>query len=152
MKIDIRSLEPGDNRSTLTVPREEIDSSIATLVEDGKMELSLFHGTVETTVVADITANVALECARCLCEFEMEISSSFSFSLKKGKPGLISDDEEIPVLYYDAAEGLVDITSVVAGEIGVNIPMQPICDDSCKGLCAKCGNDLNEEECDCKET
>ena len=151
MKIDIRSLELGDNQMTLTIPREEIDSSIAPLAEDGSVELALFHSAIETTVVANITAVVALECSRCLCDFEMEITTQFTMSLKKGKPGTVSEDSDIPVLFYDAAEGLVEIGPTIAEEIGVNVPMQPMCDDLCKGLCVDCGEDLNTEECSCSK-
>jgi uncharacterized protein len=135
---------------TLPIPREEIDSSIAPLAADGSVELALFHDTHETTVVADVSAVVALECSRCLCDFEMEITTQFTMTLKKGNPGTVSEDSDIPVLFYDAAEGLVEIGATVAEEIGVNVPMQPLCDDLCKGLCVNCGADLNNEECNCK--
>ncbi|MBL8028069.1 MAG: DUF177 domain-containing protein [Fibrobacteres bacterium] len=151
MNIDIRSLEPGDNQMSLPIPKEEIDASIAKLASDGNLELAIFHSDVESTVVADLTASVELSCARCLCEFEMEITSQFTVALRKGKPGTISEDSDVPVIFYDAAEGLADITAVVADEIGVNIPMQTVCDDDCKGLCVKCGADLNEETCNCEK-
>ena len=32
------------------------------------------------------------------------------------------------------------------------MPLVPLCDDDCKGICPDCGADLNEGPCSCGET
>ena len=34
-------------------------------------------------------------------------------------------------------------------QISLEVPIKPLCSKDCKGLCPKCGTDLNESKCDC---
>ena len=38
---------------------------------------------------------------------------------------------------------------IIRGMTGVKFPVRFLCDEDCKGLCPKCGKDLNEGECSC---
>ncbi len=37
------------------------------------------------------------------------------------------------------------------GETVTNLPMKHLCSDSCKGICEKCGKNLNDGECGCQK-
>lgn len=56
-----------------------------------------------------------------------------------------SDDEiiEIPDMQLDAE-------ALCTEEIVLALPMKHLCREDCKGVCASCGKDLNEGECDCR--
>ncbi len=43
----------------------------------------------------------------------------------------------------------LDLAPAVREQILLQIPPSPLCDELCKGLCPKCGKDLNEGECGC---
>ena len=43
----------------------------------------------------------------------------------------------------------VDVSADVREDLLLEIPGFPLCHDGCKGLCAQCGQDLNEGPCDC---
>ncbi len=151
LKIDIRSLEIGSNEIELAIGREEVGTVLAApMVEDGKALLTLYHSKVETVVTIFISVKVDLECARCLDPFEMEITSDLTVILKRGMAGTVSEEGEVPVLFYDAADPVVDLATIVSEEIAVSIPMQPICNEECEGLCPKCGENLNENRCSCR--
>lgn len=42
-----------------------------------------------------------------------------------------------------------DITTYVHKEILLNLPFRALCKKGCKGLCDKCGIDLNKKKCNC---
>ena len=44
----------------------------------------------------------------------------------------------------------IETESIVIGELQLNVPMKPLCQTDCKGLCGECGADLNLEECRCE--
>jgi uncharacterized protein len=48
---------------------------------------------------------------------------------------------------YEGKE--IDLASAVREQILLQIPAPPLCAEDCKGLCPKCGKDLNEGECGC---
>ena len=55
-------------------------------------------------------------------------------------------DEEI----YSGKE--IDLKPALREQILLSIPPSPVCSDDCKGLCPRCGKDLNEGECGCDRT
>jgi len=111
-----------------------------------------FHGSVSTSV--------RMECARCLDEFDLEVTGDFSFvarQLRKGEdltefPGYEDDDDETRLIYVGHEENAIDITEFVRDALILSIPLKPVCSDSCRGLCSSCGVNLNEETCSCSST
>lgn len=43
----------------------------------------------------------------------------------------------------------LDLDDLIYTETVVNLPMKHLCYEDCKGVCSKCGKDLNDGECDC---
>ena len=43
----------------------------------------------------------------------------------------------------------LDVTDVVVEELICNLPLKVVCSESCRGLCFKCGTNLNHNRCDC---
>jgi len=60
---------------------------------------------------------------------------------------LVRDDMEFS--YYEGDR--VDLNEIVKEQILLAEPFKHICKDNCKGICQKCGKDLNEGPCGCKE-
>lgn len=99
----------------------------------------IFHGS------GTLEADIWLNCSRCLKRFAQVISMPLSFIV--AGPGQEKDyDEEVLLLENEE----VDITSYLQGVIFAEIPLSPICDPNCKGLCPFCGQDKNIKECQCR--
>ncbi|MCD7905534.1 MAG: DUF177 domain-containing protein [Clostridiales bacterium] len=43
----------------------------------------------------------------------------------------------------------MDLEPLVYAELLLNFPMKNLCREDCKGLCIKCGHNLNEGDCGC---
>jgi uncharacterized protein len=70
-------------------------------------------------------------------------------------PVVETEGEEVALTYTDLDFGFyrndgLDVRSVISEQIALEIPMQPICQGACKGLCDQCGADLNEGNCNCQ--
>ncbi len=45
----------------------------------------------------------------------------------------------------------LNLEELVYSEVIVNLPMKHLCREDCKGICFKCGKNLNEGKCDCND-
>ena len=59
------------------------------------------------------------------------------------------DESETNVKYLSPADDKIDLTEDVIDYSKLAIPMKKLCKDDCKGLCIKCGTNLNQEKCSC---
>ncbi len=90
------------------------------------------------------------DCARCLDEFELELDGEVEgyFLLSDGdaRPEDM-DEDEFEVL---GADKVMDLEPLVAAALLVELPLVPLCDEDCAGLCATCGANLNDGPCACQ--
>jgi uncharacterized protein len=116
----------------------------ATITKMGKSYL--IQGNVRTLL--------RLRCARCLKEFSHPLSSSFDLSLHPLKAAGLEEDvelgeEDMESSFFEGGE--IRLSEVACEQIFLEIPYQPLCAGDCKGLCPKCGRDLNLSSCDCAQ-
>lgn len=100
-----------------------------------------------------VTAALRLECARCLVAFEYDVEGHAGFiatteQLREQYRAEAVDDEEY--VTFIAGEMRVDVTDLMREALLLELPMKPLCRDACKGLCSRCGANLNEKPCECE--
>ena len=95
------------------------------------------------TVDGTITCIVQGFCDRCMDSITRSIALPFNQTFYKD--GTDGDD----YVYHDSK---LDATKAVCDEIVLSIPSSFVCNADCKGLCPKCGVNLNEQQCDCDTT
>lgn len=92
-------------------------------------------------VQGKFSADTILECVRCLKEFkhrlEWEITELYAFTKKS-----VSESE---LLVPDDAQ--IDLAPLIREYAVLEIPIKPLHDPECKGLCIECGQDLNITDC-----
>jgi uncharacterized protein len=57
------------------------------------------------------------------------------------------DPQTVDEEYYGGKE--IDLAQALREQILLSLPPPPLCREDCKGLCPRCGKDLNEGECGC---
>lgn len=91
----------------------------------------------------DISADMLCQCARCLKEF------SRTYRLE-GTAYLTEElEDEDNADYYLLDDGVADLTEIARDAVIFDFEPRLLCREDCKGLCSKCGKDLNEGPCDC---
>jgi len=97
---------------------------------------------------ADIQYKYETKCARCFKNTVNEVNTSFSAKLEENhKP--TEEEEDDDIIYYE--EGILYLDKYILLEVTSSLPMKTLCDENCKGLCDKCGADLNKERCNCED-
>jgi uncharacterized protein len=43
----------------------------------------------------------------------------------------------------------VNLESILREQVLLTLPLKPLCSETCKGICPRCGADLNREPCQC---
>jgi uncharacterized protein len=79
------------------------------------------------------------QCARCLTSFDQAVDVRFQELFVY--PGRESDDEEVSRIVGET----IDLEPVVRDAIVLDLPLAPLCEDDCLGLCADCGANLNDD-------
>ena len=90
-------------------------------------------------------------CSRCLEAFSCPVSGSGQLVLfPEGEDSDESFGGELDKDYYDGRS--IDLGLILAEEVALVAPINPLCSKSCKGLCYLCGQNLNDKECGCVRT
>lgn len=121
---------------------------------DGPVAITARLDRAETTVNATgtLSARVRLQCGRCGKDVQFPVRSDFQTAFKRLSK--FPPDEEarltktdLDVIFYEG--GLISLAHLVREQILLATPMRPLCSPGCKGLCPKCGQDLNLGACGC---
>ena len=59
------------------------------------------------------------------------------------------DKDDGEDFYITETDGMLDLDDFIVEFLGVHVPYRYLCSEDCRGLCQKCGRDLNEGECEC---
>ncbi len=119
-----------------------------------RCDLTLAREYDHLRVSGHVRVPVALVCSRCLVEYETTLDSAFTIIFRKGTAEEAAQEEELELSEKDLIASLyhgdeIDMTHEIEEQIAMEIPVQPLCSDDCKGLCPECGTDLNHDSCSC---
>jgi len=152
MLIDLRQLLSG-NKESIAI-EASLDMSV---VNDGvseyavvkkepfelklvRLEKNKFSISAKSFVILDIP------CDRCLEPVPTRIDFEINTAVDTKK--LAEDGEEREEKDYIDGYNL-DVDRLVFDEILLSMPGKTLCKEDCKGLCLKCGANLNIAECGC---
>ena len=109
----------------------------------------------ELRITGSVETSIRCRCSRCVKEFIRPFAEEFDLSYSPHPESDVKAAEielryeDMDVGYYDGVR--FDVNALALERIELALPMQYVCRDDCKGLCYKCGADLNEGACLCKE-
>ncbi len=116
----------------------------------GEVHLSK-HGQ-DILVRGNLAGQIELACSRCLEPFTAPAAIEFDLLLVPGPVHATAAKEELSPedldLDYYTGE-IVDLESILREQIILMLPLKPLCDEACKGLCPHCGANLKSETCSC---
>ena len=95
----------------------------------------------------DLEVKAALTCDRCAGEFENLIKTKFELVYLFNEPEEDNDDSNVKFLSHEDDKLVLD--GDVVEYANLSLPMKVLCREDCKGLCYKCGKNLNEGPCNC---
>jgi uncharacterized protein len=134
------------------------------LSEPVAIEGRAYRAGADLLIEGGLRGEVELACSRCLCRVRAPIREPFRLVLEPAGARVPADPEGAEALANDGLvlgdesetgwfRGQTLQLDRVFGEIlALALPMQPVCRESCKGLCPRCGVDRNLESCNCAES
>jgi uncharacterized protein len=132
---------------------DHIDDNPATRKLTGTVRLTRTKRGV--LVDAILATSVRLQCSRCLedVDFALPIRVQEEFlpaaDVATGLPIALEDDELEAFRIGD--DHVLDLEESVRQYGLLGLPLKPLCDPDCLGLCPTCGRNLNQGPCDCGE-
>lgn len=146
MVLKISGLSDGDNFFDFRGKIEEIGLNNP-FYENYFLSLKLTKSHSQLLLKADLSFEAKFNCDRCDIEFLAKINTNFVHCYFFGKVNL--DDQNPNVTYLPTDADKIDISEQLYDFSTLSVPMKKLCKDDCKGLCSKCGKNLNFEKCDC---
>jgi uncharacterized protein len=111
-----------------------------------------------------VSATLQLACGRCLKPFTQPVDAAVDLTYvprvpaataaKDGKAAHAEEevellDEDLSTAYYD--EHVLDLGEMIREQFYLELPMRPLCQADCPGLCPHCGADRSLEPCQCRQ-
>ena len=120
------------------------------------------NGSLQATWVGDyikvsgrLATLVSSPCCRCLAPVSTRLDVPVMLTYKNGKEGetahveeLELEADELGLIFFSGDE--LDLQSDIEQEIVMSLPQQPLCQETCLGLCPSCGCNLNQTSCNCE--
>lgn|SRR5690554_5836095 len=153
MKIDLSSFLDNANEIMYfdeKVKLEDLDLSNnkINIVEPIEYKGEIFKVDGEKIINIRISYKYKEICHRCLTPTTKNVETALSGKLVEGKKEENDKyDGYDELIFYE--DDLLDLNDYVINQVVLSLPMKTLCSDDCKGLCPKCGADLNRSKCDC---
>ena len=114
------------------------------LMVDGKIT----NNTKSLHFTAAVSGKVKVHCARCMQEIEEAVNFELSEFLVREEQAPAGNDDEDTVVFTGEE---IDIDELIVNNFLLNASGKYLCSDDCKGLCPKCGKNLNFGDCECQD-
>jgi uncharacterized protein len=102
----------------------------------------------------DIESVATLTCSRCLEAYGLPLNLHFDLlyttraeEAASGENRIL--DDEVTRTPYDGVR--IDLSAMLSEQIYLGLPLKPLCGESCRGLCPRCGANRNQGACGCPE-
>jgi len=93
----------------------------------------------------DAASTLDAVCDRCMKEFSMDKKVSAEFLLAEE----LQDEENDEIILLE--NGAFDLGDLARTVFLLEMDTKILCSEDCKGLCSRCGADLNQGPCGCKK-
>lgn len=140
--------QPGAYRDIeVAAPLTGVETSVARLSPDPVRASLRAESVVEGVLVTgQVQSGVIATCARCLEEvpeaMKVDVCELFT---SPGRPGPVDEAA------YRVSGEEIHLEQMLRDSCVLALPFTPLCSEECRGLCASCGQNLNEGACDCTE-
>ena len=115
--------------------------------------VGFLRGTVGVTrvesgllVQGTVASQLRIQCVRCLDSFDLpvnlELEETFRLPGSSPRPGMT---------YAVSSNGWLDLVPLLREASWLAIPLKPVCGAGCKGICSRCGANLNSGTCECED-
>ena len=116
------------------------------------VRLDLNRSGREVVVRGAIDGKLAVLCSRCAGPAKVTVREPIEVvyvprGAETDRPEPEDPADEVDLIPYDGDD--LDLSEMLREELLLSLPLAPLCKESCRGLCPRCGADLNDGACGC---
>ena len=156
MLLDLSRLRSGVDRLSRRYVASEFAAADGDLRVSAPVELDLEvrKDARRVRLVGQVRTRLAVDCSRCLEPFEVPVVSDFDAPYLPAAEHAGGTDDEVPaedlgVSFYE--NDTIDLGQLMREQFYLALPMKPLCQPDCQGLCPVCGVNRNRESCEHKQ-
>ncbi len=102
-------------------------------------------------VAGNATGVARTVCARCLEDAAIPLDGTIEgYFLIDDEAAEVPEDMDDDEFEFLPENHMVDMEVLVKAALLLEVPLIPLCDEGCRGLCPTCGANLNEGACACQ--
>jgi uncharacterized protein len=111
------------------------------------LQLDVQQAGTDIVVRGGLQAEAELECRRCLKPVRLRLDEDLTFVYRPETAASAEDEDSYPL---PARARELDLSRAVREHVMLAVPQYAICEEACRGLCPRCGTNLNEATCACE--
>ena len=103
-------------------------------------------------LVGTVRTELELPCSRCLEPFRFPVDAPFDVRFLPLSEMAAGDEREVAEEDLETSfytDDQIDLNELLREQFYLALPMKPLCQEACRGLCPQCGINLNTGTCDC---
>lgn len=149
LKLSLSAVSRGEVRVRDEVPPDHPIWEGTAVALAGPLAVDLTARSVGEGVFVrgSVRGRLRLPCRRCLAETEVELDETVDFLFDELEEE--GDDMGGEVYPLPVRGDELDLTDALREQVLLRVPQYVVCRDECRGLCPRCGADLNQAPCDC---
>lgn len=128
------------------------ENDVYTVVQPVSLTFDIRKDKDKFHLVGRVKTTLEMPCSRCLEPFTIDVDAPFDLRYQPhaehhgaGEREVEADDMD--TAFYENDE--IDLGQLMEEQFYLSLPMKPLCQEDCKGLCSNCGTNLNKATCDC---
>ena len=151
LTIELAGLPAGASRIRLQAEPAELELDPSEWPRPVGADLQVERSGERLTIRGELRAVAALDCVRCLERFEMPVNVPLDVFAERSGTGSRHEQDELErdryMKFHDGRR--IDLREEAHDALLLEIPLAPCCREDCRGLCPRCGADLNAGPCAC---
>jgi uncharacterized protein len=151
MKLDLRNIKPEGCELNFSEISQDLELAVEgfEFPEPINVDINAAKSGDEIIVQGQVSLVVEMECSRCLEIFETDINHKIQLVIQLLDISEPQHSEDDDFVILPKTTGEFDLSDRIREAIMLELPLKPLCSDSCRGLCPMCGVNRNEAECEC---
>jgi len=154
MQLDLTRYRQPQGHFARTFQPEDVaqEGDAYRIVAPVQLQFEIHKDKERFRLVGSAVTELELACSRCLEPFRLPVNADFD--LRYLPASEVSQDEEreieeedLETSYY--RDDQIDLNELLREQFYLALPMKPLCEEACKGLCPQCGTNLNTGSCSC---
>ncbi len=141
-----------DDQAVWTGPLAEFGMA-CTILDPLRAEFTVFMQDEGVLLRGSVKGRVAMPCTRCaedaVVVIDQAVDTYEPFPVEDGDEDALEVDREL-LRRAPTGQGVeMNLAALAWEEFLLALPMKPLCDPGCKGLCPHCGVNRNTTSCSC---